>query len=152
LADIVGFGVDGVWVSLAAGSGNFAAPLLALSNFGTAAGGWSSQDQYPRQLGDVDGDGLADIVGFGSGGGWVADGRSDGTFDQPLFDFSCFGYSSSAGDWTSNNLYPRVLGDTTGDHKADVIGFGAAGVWESLSTDLVSPTSPFATSLTKFGV
>src|SRR3954468_20692631 len=42
-------------------------PVLALNNFGAgaAAGGWFSQDQNPRLLGDVNGDGRADIVGFG---------------------------------------------------------------------------------------
>ena len=34
----------------------------------TPANGWTSNDLYPRQLADVNGDGMADIVGFGSGG------------------------------------------------------------------------------------
>ena len=32
-------------------------------------GGWSSFT-YPRQLADVNGDGMADIVGFGNAGVW----------------------------------------------------------------------------------
>ncbi len=36
------------------------------------AGGWSSDDSYPRQLADVNADGRADIVGFGNAGVWVA--------------------------------------------------------------------------------
>ena len=34
--------------------------------------GWSSDDLYPRELADVNGDGLADIVGFGIAGVTVA--------------------------------------------------------------------------------
>jgi hypothetical protein len=51
---------------------SFAAPILALNTFGTAAGGWTSQDLYPRLLGDVNGDGRADIVGFGAAGVYTA--------------------------------------------------------------------------------
>jgi hypothetical protein len=39
---------------------------------GESAGGWTSADRFPRQLADVNGDGRADIVGFGDAGVWVA--------------------------------------------------------------------------------
>jgi hypothetical protein len=39
-ADIVGFGDDGVWVSLSQGDGTFTAPRLVVGNFGAVAGGW----------------------------------------------------------------------------------------------------------------
>ena len=39
-ADIVGFGDAGVWVALNNGNGTFAAPKLAVDNFGYTAGGW----------------------------------------------------------------------------------------------------------------
>jgi hypothetical protein len=68
LADIVGFGQAGVYVSLATGAGHFAAPTLQVANFGPGAGGWSSDNLYPRELADVNGDGTADIVGFGQAG------------------------------------------------------------------------------------
>src|SRR5690606_7457192 len=38
----------------------------------TAVGGWSDDDRYPRQVADVNGDGRADIVGFGEAGVYVA--------------------------------------------------------------------------------
>ena len=37
---------------------------LKLGNFGYTAGGWRL-DKHPRLSGDVNGDGKADIVGFG---------------------------------------------------------------------------------------
>ena len=41
-----------------------------LNNFSVNAGGWTDQNHYPRALADVDGDGLADIVGFANGARW----------------------------------------------------------------------------------
>jgi hypothetical protein len=52
--------------------GAFDAAVLALSSFAYAAGGWVSQDRYPRQPADADGDGKADIAGFGYGGVYTA--------------------------------------------------------------------------------
>jgi hypothetical protein len=64
MADIVGFARGGVNVALATGNGHFATPTGEIGDFGFSAGGWTSQDLYPRALGDVNGDGSADIVGF----------------------------------------------------------------------------------------
>jgi hypothetical protein len=36
------------------------------------AGGWTSQDTYPRHLADLNGDKFDDIVGFGEAGTYVA--------------------------------------------------------------------------------
>ncbi len=46
--------------------------FLAVQSFGVNAGGWSGQNLYPRRLGDVNGDGLDDVVGFGAVGFSVA--------------------------------------------------------------------------------
>jgi hypothetical protein len=56
--------VHGIRESQAAGA---ATPTSELANY-TIGGGWTSQNQYPRQLADVNGDGMADIVGFGADG------------------------------------------------------------------------------------
>ena len=42
----------------------------------SASGGWSSNDTWPRELADVNGDGAADITGFGQNG--VYDALSHG--------------------------------------------------------------------------
>jgi hypothetical protein len=135
-ADIVGFGSAGVYVSLATGDGNFAAPTFALSTFGTV-GGWTSENLYPREVADVNADGRADIVGFGATGVYVALGNADGTFHLPTTDLNAFGTSPFAGGWTSEDQYPRLLADVTGDHAADIVGFGYNGVYVSGSHDLV---------------
>ena len=69
-------------MALATGDGNFERPTLRSPAFGASAagGGWSSQDLYPRELADVNGDGMADIVGFGNAGVFVALATGGGNF------------------------------------------------------------------------
>jgi hypothetical protein len=135
MADIVGFGADGVIVSLATGNGHFASPVAGIQNFGFLAngGGWSSENQYPRQLADVNGDGMADIVGFGADGATVSLATGNGHFASPVAGIQNFGFLAAGGGWTSQDLYPRALGDVNGDGAADIIGFGHDGVFEALS-------------------
>ena len=126
-ADIVGFGNAGVYVSRAQADGTFAAPQLVVNNFGYNAGGWRV-DQHPRFLADTTGDGRADIVGFGNAGVYVSRSLADGTFETPGLLVANFGYD--AGGWRVDQ-HPRFLADTTGDGRADIVGFGYAGVWVS---------------------
>jgi hypothetical protein len=128
-ADIVGFGNAGVWVSRAQANGTFAAPQLVIANFGYAAGGWRIE-KHPRFLADVTGDGRADIVGFGNAGVWVSRAQADGSFAPLQLGVADFGYD--AGGWRVDR-HPRLLADTTGDGRADVVGFGDAGVYVSQS-------------------
>jgi VCBS repeat protein len=129
--DIVGFGDGGVYVSLANADGTFGQSVLALNAFARAAGGWTSQDHYPREVADVNGDGRADIVGFGASGVYVALGNVSGTFAQPFLAINAF--SQGVGGWTSQDRYTRELGDVNGDGRADIVGFGSAGVYVSLA-------------------
>ncbi|GAU86866.1 VCBS domain-containing protein [Bosea sp. BIWAKO-01] len=131
-ADIVGFGLAGVYVSLATGSGHFAAPTFALASFAPGAGGWNSDDHYKRELADVNGDGKADIVGFGLAGVYVSLATGSGHFAAPTFELANF--APGAGGWISDDLYKRELADVNGDGKADIVGFGLAGVYVSLAT------------------
>jgi hypothetical protein len=129
LDDIIGFGYAGTYVALRKGT-TFSSPILALDNFGQDQG-WSGQNEYPRQLADVNGDGRADIVGFGIEGVLVAFGQADGTFTNPSLMVRDF---NPANGWSDNDLTPRMLADFDNDGRIDIVGFGAEGVLVGYNT------------------
>ncbi len=125
-ADIVGFGDGGVWVALSQGDGTFSTATLAIPNFGLNQG-WQV-GLHVRLLGDVNGDGFSDIVGFGDDGVWTA--LSTGiTAEAARFVLPNFGVKQG---WTVAN-HPRLLADLTGDKRTDIVGFGNDGIWTALS-------------------
>ncbi len=126
-ADVIGFASRGVYVSLSTGS-SFAAPQLWVRGFGYSAGGWRT-NYHPRMMADVNGDGLADVVGFGSQGVQVSlsTGRS---FTPPRQWVR--GYGSGSG-WQIQR-HPRYVFDMNGDGRADIIGFSGTGPTVALST------------------
>ena len=129
-ADIVGFAQNGVYVALNTHAGVTAPTFVAGSSFwGTQTGGWTSQNLSPRELADVNGDGMADIVGFAQGGAYVSLATGNGSFAAPTFELAAFGVG--AGGWTSDNIYPRGLADANGDRLVDIVGFAGNGVWQS---------------------
>jgi len=126
-ADMVGCGNKGVYVALSTGS-TFGAPALWVQQFGPSVGDWPNQNETPRVVGDANGDGRADVIGFGANGVQVA--LSTGSaFGAPTQWIATYGKSS--GGWTSQDLYPRAVGDADGDGDADVVGFGNAGTYVS---------------------
>jgi subtilisin family serine protease len=131
-ADIVGFGENGVYVALGTGNGSFGAPSFKLAAFAPSAGGWNNDTTYPRELADVNNDGMADIVGFGQDGVYVALATGGGAFGAPSFKFANF--APGAGGWSNDDKYPRFLADVNGDHMADIVGFGESGVYVALAT------------------
>jgi FG-GAP-like repeat/RTX calcium-binding nonapeptide repeat (4 copies) len=123
-ADIVGFGLDTVYVSLGQTNGTFSGFITGLSGEFTAqGGGWTSFDKYPRKLADVNGDGRADIVGFGQDTVYVSFGQAGGTFSAPIVGLSG-DFTALAGGWTTFNSRPRQVADINGDGRADIVGFG----------------------------
>ena len=134
-ADIIGFGGDGVYVSLSTGISFSPISRWLSGAFGSlgTAGSWSSYNTYPRMVADVNGDGKADAVGFGVSGAYVS--LSTGTkFSNHVIWTNQFGTAASSGSWISQDNYPRVLSDIDNDGKADIIGFGQGGVFGSLSS------------------
>lgn len=47
---------------------------------------------------------------------------------------TAFGHGQSAGGWVADK-HPRFLADTTGDGRADIVGFHDDGVWVSLQDE-----------------
>src|SRR5215469_13580010 len=122
-ADIVGFGDAGVYSALSNGNGTFAAAAFILAEIGYNQ--WWRIEKHPRFAADVTGDGKADIVGFGDDGVWVA--VTGGSGARLVLAGFCYNQG-----WRVP-LHPRYLADLNGDHRADIIGFGDAGVWVALS-------------------
>eukprot|EP00548_Thalassiothrix_antarctica_P009360 CAMPEP_0194160032 /NCGR_PEP_ID=MMETSP0152-20130528/78162_1 /TAXON_ID=1049557 /ORGANISM="Thalassiothrix antarctica, Strain L6-D1" /LENGTH=347 /DNA_ID=CAMNT_0038869673 /DNA_START=146 /DNA_END=1189 /DNA_ORIENTATION=- len=127
-ADIIGFGNSGVYTSLSLGNGSFTSPKLTVHNYGYYKGDWRT-DKHPRMMADVNGDGCADIVGFGNGGVYISLSNGNGTFKSPELQVNNFGYIE--GGWRTN-LHTRFVIDIDGDRKADVVGFGNPGVYTAL--------------------
>jgi hypothetical protein len=145
-ADIVAFGNRATYVSLSTGKG-FTAPTAWISAYGPAAGGWTDQNTFPRMLGDVNGDGRADIVAFGARATYVS--LSTGSrFSAPVAWINAYG--TLAGGWSSYNTFPRMLGDVNGDGKADIVAFGNNATFVSLSTG--SSFAAAQTWINAFGV
>ncbi len=134
-ADIVGFGDCGVWTALGNGDGSFQPPKVVIANFGFQAGDWQV-DKHPRFVVDLNRDGLADIIGFGDAGVWIAIGIGDGTFRDPQFIIEDFGYNQG---WRVDK-HPRLLADLTGKGYPSIVGFGDAGVYVALNKEDSSGT------------
>ena len=156
-ADIVGFGLDGVWISRNDGQGNFLPPERGLANFGFNQS-WRV-DKHVRATGDF-GDPLrpfdhvsslprarvransmasrvgrlpripgADLVGFGDDGVWTALSHGDGQFLPATLVLDNMGYQQG---WRSDQ-HPRIVTDLNADGFSDLVGFGDDGVWTALS-------------------
>ncbi|WP_394690062.1 phosphodiester glycosidase family protein [Hoeflea sp.] len=182
-SDLVVFADTGVQVALSNGNG-FDGPTLWIGNFGTNAS-WNNTNTV-RELADVNGDGLLDVVGYGwpavfvalnnNGTGfhsaerWTTQfskddrsgfflnsdfirttGDADGDGKADLIVFSDTGIQvakstgsafSSSSQWVAafgtasgfnNTKYKRVVADVNGDSKVDIVGFGDAGTFFSMS-------------------
>jgi len=134
--DVVAFGYDGVYVAL--GQNNAAQPFKALykaaADFGILQG-WNTTDHL-RLLGDVNGDGVTDLVGFGANTTFVLLGSKNGA-GQVTWDASQVTNPANqihdltkAQGWSTVD-HVRSLGDVNGDGHADIIASGIYGtsVW-----------------------
>jgi hypothetical protein len=127
LADVVGFGAAGVWIARAQPDGSYAAPVLAVQDFGYDQG-WRV-DRHVRVLADTTGDRQAELVGFGELAFMVGRGLPDGGYDV-VPQIADFAYVN--GSWRVDR-HVRAMADVTAEGRADVVGFGDAGVWVSMA-------------------
>lgn len=123
--DIVAFGDGAVLVARSDGT-KFLEPETWIEDF-TVSQGWNKAD-HERVLGDVDGDGRDDIIGFGESHVIVARSNGQGFLPIELWspDFTAHAGWNSVAD-------ERIGADVNGDGKADLVGFGQDGVHVALS-------------------
>jgi RHS repeat-associated protein len=116
MTDIVGYAGGGSWhVTLSNGSTGFNAP---------GSGPWQGHGggQSNNFLGDFNGDGKTDIMGYtGSGGLWhVALSNGATGFNAP-----------GSGSWNGHTggQNNNILGDFNGDGMTDIAGYKGNGIW-----------------------
>ena len=128
--DIIGFGQTKVFVELGQADGTFRSAPRTLENLCYDSGGWRV-DKHPRMIGDVNGDGRDDIIGFGQTKVFVELGQADGTFRSAprTLENLCYG----SGGWRVDK-HPRMIGDINGDGRDDIVGFGETIVFVELGT------------------
>jgi hypothetical protein len=83
----------------------------------------------------------ATVVAAGLG---VTVAASPAAAATPVLGFGHFvlaGFGANAGSWHTDK-HPRFVVDITGDHRADIVGFGDAGVYTSIATGGGGFTSP----------
>jgi len=154
--DIVAFGNPGVQVATSTGNGfqhgGWWDRLMSYDN------AWRVE-KHPRLAADMNGDGMADIVGFGDRGVFIGFSNGSG-FSAPEQRISGFGYrdgwrvrdeeTSGTYDldeiWTAAEQFclaqqfpgqyvehPRMAVDINGDGSLDIAGFGPQGVTVALN-------------------
>lgn len=121
--DVAGFANGGTVVALSTGNSFISA--LWTSEFGYS-NGWRV-DMHPRLVGDFNGDGKDDIVGFSNAGALVA--ISTGSGFSNSYWLANFGYNQG---WRVD-MHPRLIGDFNGDGKDDIVGFADAGAYVAIS-------------------
>ncbi|MFC0180210.1 FG-GAP-like repeat-containing protein [Thorsellia kenyensis] len=127
VTDVIAFGQDKIHVFISNAS-KFT-PYLSLSDF-TTAQGWTNIEEYPRLVGDVNGDNKADIIGFSKLGNNVSVSLSSGNKSNFFLQPKTWANTMI---WDSYDRKPRLLGDVNGDGKSDLIGFDTS-VSVALST------------------
>lgn len=120
MKDIIGYEDNTIQVAFSNGRSAFTDSITYAGHFTRLQGGWVTHNDYPRGVGDVDGDGKDDLINFGEAGPTVLISGGRGPYVTSFLGYS--GFNKSNG-WSSNNSYPRFLADINGDGMADIVGF-----------------------------
>jgi hypothetical protein len=137
--DLLAFGDEGIYVALATTDG-FAPAKHVLG--GAHENRFKHSQDHPSTLGDVNGDGVIDIVSFNFYGTHVALGKGDGTFLPLTGPYQTGAVIDDFGkhqDWDAQK-HTRMLADVNGDGRADVVGFKDAGLYIALAKRLKTYT------------
>ena len=124
-ADVIGFGDDGVLISINNGDNTFQEPKMAIQDYGYnhEAGSWRV-GRNPRFVADIRNTGRADIIGFSEFGVSVSLNDGTGSFATAIQGLADFGYNAG---WRIEK-HLRFLGDVYGTGLLDIIGFGEFNV------------------------
>lgn len=124
-ADIIGRGASGMAVALSTGSG-FLASSIWTTSFSDAAGTYTDVGYYGAiRCGDVNGDGMADIIGRASDGLHVIFSTGHSFINDRLWTSNF----SDANGWKPAYYSTTIqCGDFNGDKRTDVTGRGAVGI------------------------
>jgi len=135
LADIVGIAPNCVFVSLSTGS-SFNMPACWLDGakyYGAYSAGWTDMNTMPRYLVDVNGDGLADIVGIAPNCTFVSVSSGTGFGGAPACWLGGGAFTSASGQWAGNDTTPRVLVDDLGTGRPGILAINNQGIFISPS-------------------
>ncbi|MES0491100.1 MAG: RHS repeat-associated core domain-containing protein, partial [Leptospirales bacterium] len=139
--DLIGFGNNYTEFALSSGLPISDPQVYCLHGDKYKNGGCSDKSKYfscnsgfnsennPRAIGDVNGDGLYDIIGLGTNNLHVAISNGSG-FDKQT-NWANF-LTNEPNGWSTDDM--RTLADVNGDGRSDIIGFGNSYTRVGLST------------------
>ncbi|MDJ0917977.1 MAG: FG-GAP-like repeat-containing protein [Woeseiaceae bacterium] len=125
-ADIFGYSADGVVIGVSNGNSAFTTPFATVGTMGLNIGGWDADN--PRVVGDINGDGLSELIGFGAAKTFIKVNEGNGTFS----DSQSYPYMTTAQGYRVSR-HPRFVADINADGFDDLLTYANAGTYQALS-------------------